>query len=74
MIGRVIRKGANHIIAVTKEGLMFKSWIRDLTETFTDKSGVPASQRGMGTDSYRNYVTGLSAEAKLKSLINRNKK
>jgi len=28
----------------------------------------------MGTDSYRNYVTGLSAEAKLKSLINRNKK
>ena len=74
MIGRVIRKGANHIIAVTKEGLMFKSWIRDLTETFTDKSGVPASQRGLGTDSYRKYVTGLSAEAKLKSLINRNKK
>ena len=38
---------------------MFKSWIRDLTETFTDKSGVPASQRGIGTDLYRKYVTGL---------------
>ena len=72
LVGRVIRKGANHVIAVTKEGLMFKSWIRDIMETFTDKSGVPAEKRGLGTDSYRRYVTGLSAEAKVKSLINKN--
>jgi len=72
LIGRVIRKGANHVIAVTTEGIMFKSWIRDVMETFTNKSGVPAEKRGLGTDSYRKYVTGLSPEAKLKSLINKN--
>jgi phosphopantetheine adenylyltransferase len=72
LIGRVIRKGANHIIAVTKEGLMFKSWIRDITETFTDRAGVPASQRGVGTDSYRKYVEKLTPNDKVKSLINKN--
>jgi chaperonin GroEL (HSP60 family) len=72
LIGRVIRKGANHVIAVTKEGLMFKSWIRDITETFTDKAGVPASQRGVGTDSYRKYVEKLTPNDKVKSLINKN--
>ena len=72
LIGRVIRKGAKHIIAVTKEGLMFKSWIRDITETFTDRAGVPASQRGVGTDSYRKYVEKLTPNDKVKSLINKN--
>lgn len=72
LIGRVIRKGANHVIAVTKEGLMFKSWIRDITETFTDKAGVPASKRGVGTDSYRNYVEKMTPNDKVKSLINKN--
>ena len=72
MIGRVIRKGANHVIAVTKEGLMFKSWIRDITETFTDRSGVPASQRGIGTNSYRKYVERLTNSEKIRSLINKN--
>ena len=72
LIGRVIRKGANHVIAVTKEGLMFKSWIRDINETFTEKAGVKASQRGLGTDSYRNYVEKLTPNDKVKSLINKN--
>jgi hypothetical protein len=73
LMGRVIRKGANHIIAVTKEGLMFKSWIRDIRETFTDKAGVPASQREIGTDSYRKYVEKMTPNDKVKSLINKNK-
>ena len=72
LAGRIIRKGANHIIAVTKEGLMFKSWIRDINETFTDRAGVPASQRGVGTDSYRKYVEKLTPNDKVKSLINKN--
>lgn len=32
LVGEVIRRGANHLICVTKEGWMFKSWIKDLME------------------------------------------
>ena len=30
LIGKIIRTGANHIIAVTEENIMFKSWIKDM--------------------------------------------
>jgi nicotinamide mononucleotide adenylyltransferase len=33
IIGRIIRRGTNYLIYVTEGGLMFKSWIKDLTET-----------------------------------------
>jgi len=32
IIGEVMRRGANHLICVTKEGYMFKSWIKDVME------------------------------------------
>ena len=32
LIGEVMRRGTNHLICVTEEGYMFKSWIKDLTE------------------------------------------
>lgn len=32
LVGEVMRRGANHLICVTKEGWMFKSWIKDLME------------------------------------------
>ncbi len=32
LIGEVIRRGTNHLICVTEEGYMFKSWIKDLME------------------------------------------
>ena len=32
LIGEVMRRGTNHLICVTKEGWMFKSWIKDLME------------------------------------------
>jgi hypothetical protein len=38
---------------------MFKAWIRDVTEAVvngTTISGVPASQRLVGTDAHRKYV------------------
>ena len=47
MIGRIIRRGANHLICVTENNFMFKSWIKDVSETrkesydtLTDVSGV----------------------------------
>ncbi len=72
LVGRIIRRGANHVIAVTSEGIMFKSWIRDLTEYVSRiPSGVPASKREIGTDSYREYVQKLTPLEKVKSFINR---
>lgn len=32
LIGEVMRRGTNHLICVTEEGHMFKSWIKDLME------------------------------------------
>ena len=32
LIGRIIRRGANHLICVTEDDIMFKSWIKDVTE------------------------------------------
>ena len=29
--GEIIRSGANHLICVTEDGIMFKSWIKDVT-------------------------------------------
>jgi hypothetical protein len=32
LVGRILRRGANHLICVTKEGVMFKSWLKDVHE------------------------------------------
>lgn len=72
LVGRIIRRGANHVIAVTKEGIMFKSWVKDLTEYVSRiPSGVPAHKREVGTDSYREYVQRLTPMEKVKSFINK---
>ena len=62
LIGRIIRRGANHLICVTEDNIMFKSWIKDVTEAVvngTTTSAVPASQRGVGTDAHLKYVASL---------------
>ena len=59
MIGRIIRRGANHLICVAENNIMFKSWVKDLREAVvnaTTPSGVPANQRLVGTDEHRKYV------------------
>ena len=61
LVGRIIRRGANHLICVTEDNVMFKSWIKDVTEAkkynnLTNDGGVHASQREIGTDSHRKYV------------------
>ena len=62
LIGRIIRRGTSYLICVTEDRIMFKSWLKDVTEAVvngTDKSGVPASQRLIGTDAHRKYVETL---------------
>ena len=62
LVGRIIRRGANHLICVTEDKIMFKSWIKDVSEAIvngTTESGVPADQREVGTDAFRKYVERL---------------
>ena len=62
LTGRIIRRGANHLICVTEDEMMFKSWIRDVSESIingTTISGVPANQRLVGTDKHFKYVASL---------------
>ena len=59
LIGKIIRRGTNYLICVTEDNVMFKPWIRDVVE-WTNKSGVPADQREVGTDALRKYVMSVS--------------
>jgi hypothetical protein len=34
LVGRILRRGANHLICVTNEGVMFKSWLKDVRELY----------------------------------------
>ena len=59
LVGKIIRRGTNYLICVTEDKIMFKSWIRDVSESVvngTEKQGVPADQRLVGTDAFRKYV------------------
>ena len=73
LIGRITRRGTNHLICVTEDNIMFKSWIRDITE-YTEVSGVPASQREIGTDAFRAYTMKMTGTKAIKNFINKNKK
>ena len=73
LIGEIIRTGANYIIAVTEENIMFKSWIKDITEKFTEVSGVPANQREVGTDALRQYTQRLSHNPIILNFINKSR-
>ena len=59
LVGKIIRRGTNYLICVTEDKIMFKSWIKDVNEEIvngTEKQGVPADQRLVGTDAFRKYV------------------
>jgi hypothetical protein len=73
LVGKIIRRGANYLICVTEDNIMFKSWIRDLKE-WTNQSGVPADQRLVGTDAHREYVMRIMGVKEIKNFINKYKK
>ena len=77
LIGKIIRRGTNHLICVTKEDYMFKSWIRDVNEAvvnYPGPSGVPASQREVGTDALRKYAMRSTGTFDIHNFINKYKK
>ena len=65
LIGKIIRSGANYVIAVTEDNIMFKSWLKDLNEysevhmsrTMRDKQHPNTL---VGTDGYRKNLERLT--------------
>ena len=58
LIGEIIRRGTNHLICVTKENYMFKSWVKDVMEAV--KPGQNNSdQRLVGTNAYLNFAKSM---------------
>ena len=63
--GEVTRRGANHLICVTEDGIMFKSWIKDVTEAYTEKKmdreeRLPGKPNTLvGTKGYLKYATKM---------------
>ena len=66
LVGRIIRRGTNYLICVTEDNVMFKSWIKDVTEAYTEKKmsrkmrtpGKPNTL--VGTDGYRKNVEDMT--------------
>ena len=76
MIGEIIRRGTNHLICVTKENFMFKSWVRDVMESvvnYPGPSGVSGPEREVGTDSLRKYTERMTGTSAIKNFINKYK-
>jgi len=58
LIGEIIRRGTNHLICVTQEDYMFKSWVKDVMEAV--KPGQNNSdQRLVGTNAYLNFAKSM---------------
>ena len=66
LVGKVTRRGANHLICVTESGIMFKSWIKDVSEAYTEKKKesierVPGKPNTLvGTGGYKKYAEKMT--------------
>jgi len=64
--GKVTRRGANHLICVTENGMMFKSWIKDVAEAYTEKKKesierLPGKPNTLvGTGGYKKYAAKMT--------------
>ena len=65
LVGKVIRRGTNYLICVTEDNIMFKSWIRDLTEytevKMDSKTRVKSNPNTLaGTSGYFKYAADMT--------------
>ena len=64
--GKVTRRGANHLICVTENGIMFKSWIKDVAEAYTEKKKdsierLPGKPNTLvGTGGYKKFAEKMT--------------
>ena len=79
LIGQIVRRGTNHLICVTRENYMFKSWIRDVME-YDEKSMDGRMRDGkhpntlVGTTGYLKNAMAVTGTTAIKNFINKNKK
>ncbi len=65
LIGKIVRRGTNYLICVTEDNIMFKSWIRDLSE-YTEvkmdrKMRAPGKPNTLvGTTGYFKYASEMT--------------
>jgi hypothetical protein len=65
LVGKIIRRGTNHLICLTKEEYMFKSWIKDVMEytekTMSGKERLPGKPNTLvGTSGYFKYAVDMT--------------
>ena len=79
LIGEIVRRGTNHLICVTKENYMFKSWIRDVMEY--DEKSMDGRMRDskhpntlVGTTGFLKNAMAATGTTSIKNFINKNKK
>ena len=72
LVGTIVRRGTNHLICVTENDFMFKSWIRDITEKqkYGDDSIYRAPGKPntlVGTTGYLKYAMKMTDTKKIKN-------
>ena len=66
LVGRIIRRGTNYLICVTEDHIMFKSWIKDVTEAYQEKKvdsieRLPGKPNTLaGTKGYLKYASSMT--------------
>ena len=70
LVGQVSRRGTNYIICVTENGIMFKSWLRDIKEYTEVKMDSPMRDKKhpntlVGTSGFLKYVQSMTPGAML---------
>jgi hypothetical protein len=67
--GKIIRRGTNYLICVTENGMMFKSWIKDVKESYSEKQmnrvmRMPGKPNTLvGTTGFFKYATMMTPGA-----------
>jgi hypothetical protein len=69
LTGKIIRRGTNYLICVTEDGVMFKSWIKDVNESYSEKRmdrmmRLPGKPNTLiGTTGFFKYVSMMTPGA-----------
>ena len=79
LVGKILRRGTNHLICVTEDDVMFKSWIRDVME-YTERKmdrrmRTPSKPNTLvGTGGYLKNAMAATGTKEIKNFINKYKK
>jgi len=56
LVGKIIRRGANYLICVTEDDIMFKSWLKDVREVYE-----------IGTTEYLNHAQKMTPGERIRT-------